>query len=150
MPLMTRAIADGIPLRVHEQKKKGTVKKKPTIKKIKKSAKKRQAESDSESGDGSEPESVREPTPGQRQRKKKAKRCHVGTEDEESDVEVVETDVEPLPSRVEEIDDISGDEQQVSMMFLLKFTTKLTQGWPQRPSMRHCSQRTISKKRFNA
>ena len=81
-------------------------------------------ESDSESGDGSEPES--EPTPGQRQQKKKAKCCHIGTEDEASDVKVVKTDVKLLPSRVKEVDDISGDEQQVSMMFLLKFTTKLT------------------------
>ena len=126
MPLMTRAI---IPPRVHEHKKKTAVKKKLTIEKIKKRAKNFQAESDSESGDGSEPKS--EPTPGQRQRKKKAKRCHIGTEDEESDVKVVETDVEPLPSRLEEVDDISGNEQQISMMFLLKFTTKLIQGWLQ-------------------
>ena len=114
MPLATRNISKGIPPRTHlpPKGKKITRSKSKSRKNIKYNKNKRNANSDSDEGDISPPEVLK--------KRKSSKRQHV-EESDDSELEIVDNDVEAPNEEVEEVNTIGNivenEENEVSMTF---------------------------------
>src|SRR5271155_4084332 len=109
----TRAIAQGIPRRVHATKAKAKPHvNKTTTTKNRQTRKRPASDNSEESEDGSSSDE-----PVRVVKKKRAKRQRV--EESEGEVELIETDAEPPDKEVENVDDGGGeeppDEQEVSI-----------------------------------
>ena len=112
----TRAIAQGIPRRVHATKAKAKPRVNKTTTTKNRQTRKRPASDNSEESEEDEDGSSSD-EPVWVVKKKRAKRQRV--EESEGEVELIETDAEPPDKEVENVDDGSGeeppDEQEVSI-----------------------------------